>query len=131
MDEKLKEKIRLWIIKADNDFKIIEQNINLDDPVTDVLAFHCQQAAEKYLKLFLVSKGVEPRKTHEIGFLLGECIKIDPGFELLSDTAFLSIYAVETRYPDDFYIPTKDELNRAYTAAKRVKSFVLEKINRS
>ncbi len=129
MDEKLKDIIALWIIKADNDFRIVEQNINLSDPVTDVLAFHCQQGAEKYLKLFLVSKGVEPRKTHEIGFLLGECMKVDPEFELLTDTVFLSVYAVESRYPDDFFIPTIDELRLAYAAARRVKKLVVEKLN--
>lgn len=35
-----------------------------------VAAFHCQQAAEKYLKAFLTWHGVEFPKTHDIGVLL-------------------------------------------------------------
>jgi HEPN domain-containing protein len=40
----------------------------LDDYST--CAFHCQQAAEKYLKAYLVRQQIEFRKTHALGHLL-------------------------------------------------------------
>jgi len=32
------------------------------------------------------------------------------------------------RYPDDFYIPNLDEAKDAYEVAKKVKTFVIEKL---
>lgn len=40
----------------------------------------------------------------------------------------MNTYAVEIRYPDDFYIPDIDEAKAAYEMAKKVKEFVLRKI---
>jgi len=38
-----------WLIKANNDLKVAENEIVLDpgDMVTDAICFHCQQAVEK------------------------------------------------------------------------------------
>lgn len=76
MDEKLAELLFLWKIKADNDIKTIENELNSNEPVTDSICYHAQQAAEKYLKLFLVSNGKEPAKSHNIAFLKNECESI-------------------------------------------------------
>jgi HEPN domain-containing protein len=35
-----------------------------------VVCFHCQQAVEKMLKAALLASGVEPARTHDVGFLL-------------------------------------------------------------
>jgi HEPN domain-containing protein len=40
------------------------------DRFRDTVAFHCQQAVEKYVKAILVRHRVEFRKTHDIGQLL-------------------------------------------------------------
>jgi HEPN domain-containing protein len=53
MTEKL-EIIRLWIEKGDHDLgtaEIVNQHI---PEYMDTIAFHCQQAVEKYLKAFLI-----------------------------------------------------------------------------
>lgn len=66
-----------------------------------VVCFHAQQAAEKYLKAFLVSRGIRVERTHDLEFLLGECQKHEPGLvALLNDCQALSSYAVDSRYPD-------------------------------
>lgn len=52
-------------------------------------------------------------------------MKVNPIFKEILDSAFLSLYAVETRYPDDFYMPSAQELQRAYEAAIRVKTCVV------
>ena len=41
----------------------------------------------------------------------------------------LEDYAVEIRYPDDWYYPTVMEAKEAYEIAKKVKEFVLNKVN--
>jgi len=39
-----------WIEKADHDLKVVELILADPEGPLDVASFHCQQAAEKYLK---------------------------------------------------------------------------------
>ena len=54
MAEIVHSKVKQWLIKADNDLTIAGRDLKTDDPVTDAICFHAQQAAEKYLKAYLV-----------------------------------------------------------------------------
>lgn len=94
-----------WKTKAGNDIRIVEQGLKTEEPVTDVLCFHSQQAVEKYLKLYLTAQNIEFKQTHNIAILLQQCIEIDNSFNALKDISYLTQYAVELRYPDDFFIP--------------------------
>jgi len=130
MEKRAKNEIvKKWLIKADNDLAIVEQGLKSDRVITDILCFHCQQVAEKYLKLYIMSNGVEFSKTHNIAVLLVECSKIDSSFAVLNDTVYLTEYAVELRYPDDFYIPNIEELNKAYTDVLRIKNHIQKKLH--
>ncbi len=46
------EKVRKWIKKAENDIKVAKDELNTENPVTDAICFHAQQAVEKLLKTF-------------------------------------------------------------------------------
>lgn len=122
--------ITQWLIKADNDYKSIENELSSVEPVTDSICYHAQQGAEKYLKAFLVANGIDPLKTHNITILIRECGKINSEFSYLVGTDYLSDYAVELRYPDSFYIPALEESKDAYESAKRVRDFVLERLKK-
>jgi HEPN domain-containing protein len=130
METELNQLIEKWIIKAENDLKVVQKELNSDDPVCDVTCYHCQQTAEKYLKAFLLKNGVDPEKTHLISYLIRDCIKFDNEFEELYIYSYLSEYAVEIRYPDDFYIPDIDETRESYKAALHIKEFVLKKLQK-
>lgn len=127
MDEKLKEILRQWLVKGDNDLKTAEYGLKADEPITDTICFHCQQAAEKYLKMYLVSKNEEPFKPHNISLLVAKCSDYDSDFAQLQRFDFLTSYAVSLRYPDDFYMPELDESDEALIAARDVRSFVIAK----
>ena len=124
MDEKLKGIVSQWLIKADNDLKTAEYGLGADEPITDTICFHCQQAVEKYLKMYLVSKGEEPVITHNISILVASCAEYELAFKELGKYDFLTGYAVSLRYPDDFYIPEVDEAREALAAAQEVRAFV-------
>ena len=128
MAQELSEKVRRWIIKAENDMKAIQNLLDSSDIITDAICFHSQQAAEKFLKAYLVYNGVDPEKTHKIERLIETCLKIDSSFIDLKDTVLLTEYAVEFRYPDDFYIPDEDEARNAFRLATAVKNFVMKKV---
>ncbi|MCX7727802.1 MAG: HEPN domain-containing protein [Chitinispirillaceae bacterium] len=126
----MNEEIKKWLIKAENDLKVAKNEINIKDAPRDIICFHCQQAVEKYLKSFLIFSQKELKRTHNIAELLKLSIDIDKEFELLKELRVydLTVYAVEVRYPDDFYIPTLEEAKEAIELAEKTKEFVLKKL---
>ncbi|PWR71396.1 HEPN domain-containing protein [Methanospirillum lacunae] len=48
------ESVKLWCLKAENDLKNACHEVEHEDPALDTVCFHAQQAAEKYLKVFLL-----------------------------------------------------------------------------
>ena len=95
-----------------------------------MVCFHMQQCVEKYLKAFLVYNGKEISKTHNLALILRQCIELDSSFEKLAsiDAALLTVYAVDLRYPDDFYMPSQTESQKAVSIAEEVRQFVKAKI---
>jgi|GEM_PF-97042 len=124
------EYLEKWLIKARNDLKTAENESKLssEDMVTDAICFHSQQAVEKYLKAYLISKEIDFDKSHKLEYLLEICIEEDNDFSQV-DIGDLSFYAVEVRYPDDFYIPTEKEARESLEIAQQVKAFILKKLD--
>ncbi len=122
--------VKLWCLKADNDLKAGKDELVTKEPATDTVCFHMQQCVEKYLKAFMVYHGREISKTHNIALLLQQCFDIDIAFNELKQkkVALLTAYAVDLRYPDDFYIPSVSESEEAVKAAEDSKRFVLAKL---
>ncbi len=66
----------------------------------EVIGFLCQQAVEKYMKAYLVKRGSEPEKTHDLIYLLKKCSEHNPDFmDIFTIANNLNKYAVQTRYP--------------------------------
>jgi len=124
------EKVKKWIIKALEDYRTVENEFKLpeDEIVTSSVCFHSQQFVEKILKAYLVSKGVDFGKTHNLEFLLKLCSTKDKDFEML-EVGNLSDYAVEVRYPEEFYTPSLEEAKESFEIAKRIKEFIFAKMN--
>jgi len=124
------EVVGLWVVKADHDLKIGKSELETPEPATDAICFHMQQCVEKYLKAFLVSNGHEISRTHVIPVLLKQCADIDDSFLSLENLSlqYMSKYAVELRYPDDFYMPRVDETKEAVRKAEEVRAFVYPKL---
>ena len=68
-----------WFERGDRD---IEAAQLLDDErfYTDVIAYHLQQAIEKYLKGFLVFNDIRPPRTHDLDTLLNLASTVEPDF---------------------------------------------------
>ncbi len=94
---------------------------------TGAVCFHAQQCVEKLLKAFLVYHQKEFGRTHNIEFLIRLCSEIDKDFAHLS-SGDLSFYAVEVRYPDDFYVPSIEESRECYSIAVNAKEFIFNKL---
>ena len=90
------------------------------------LCFHAQQAAEKMLKALQVSHGVQPRKTHDLLDLLGECLELEPRVDALGPGCILlNRYSVDVRYPQPFAEPDEAEGRAAAEAAQQLYAAIL------
>jgi HEPN domain-containing protein len=124
--------VKEWLAEAEEDFRFASVSLAEHDEFFSRICFHFQQAAEKYLKAFIVAKGLEFKKIHNLHILLNICKKKDKEFgELKKPCFFLNAFYVDTRYPAFWPVGrTKNEAGKAEEAAKRIGDFVKEKIDR-
>ncbi len=96
----MKRQTAKWVRKAEDDL-IGARKLAAGKPsLHDLVCFHCQQSAEKYLKALLIDRGVAPPRTHDLLVLLNLTLPHDP--TLKSERrrlTSLTRYAVEFRYP--------------------------------
>jgi HEPN domain-containing protein len=59
--------VQQWVRLAEHDFREAKQALaEPDDPAFDIVCFHAQQSAEKYLKAFLCSLKIQFPNTHDL-----------------------------------------------------------------
>ena len=94
---------RRWLTRADRDRRVAtELARHMGTDATDAIGFHCQQAAEKYIKAVLVHTRIEFPKTHDLGKLITLAGGTENGFGQLESAAkVLTPFAVEMRYGDE------------------------------
>lgn len=120
-----------WMIRAAQDLRTIENNLK-DDPefLAVVNCYLAQQAAEKILKAFLLAKGKELPKTHDLLFLAKKCAEVNPKIhDMREEIELLNLYSIEARYPGDFF----DEISaiqaeKAYQSVISIKEFIEKEI---
>ena len=119
--------LKTWLFRANEDIAVIEKLFESEPELyASTICFHAQQAVEKFLKAFLVFHNIDFPKTHDLDYLLLECKKIDTkNFDI--DLGSLTDFGVSIRYPDDFYLPDKDETAQYRGIALKVK-LVIENI---
>lgn len=71
------EEVRAWILRADHDRLAAKLGLQQSPPLSDIAAFHAQQAVEKLLEAFLVFKGVQFKKVHDLAQLTDDCGKLE------------------------------------------------------
>jgi HEPN domain-containing protein len=123
------EFIEPWIQRADNDISSAFFLAEKMHPIpTEIVCFHCQQAAEKYLKAFLVFNDQEPPKTHDLAELARLCNNFDNDFMLLIPKCeYLLPFAIQTRYPSKLELKDED-IKTALAYAQAIIEFVKPRI---
>jgi HEPN domain-containing protein len=83
--------------------------------------YHCQQAAEKYLKGFLVSKAVKYPHIHALDNICAKCSEFDTTFDgIIKECAFLTNFATNARYPFELDV-TAYQVDEAITAVEKIR----------
>lgn len=114
-----------WIAKAKNDLLDADNNLKAEETPFDTVCFHCQQAAEKFLKAYLVANSSPYPISHDLILILEKILPFDSSAEVLrEDLALLMPYAIEIRYPDDWVMPTEEDAKEAREAVSRVMSWL-------
>jgi HEPN domain-containing protein len=124
------EEVALWTQKAEHDFLAAEHMMELaKQGLTDIVCFHSQQCAEKYLKALLLYRGIAFPKTHDLRLLL-DLIPTDTSLELQREEVIpLNRYAIEGRCPGDWEPITPAEAQRAFEMAQAVRQAVLRQLS--
>ncbi len=126
MDEAKNKLVRRWLVKAQHDLASAKKLSEQPDSYLDTAVFHCQQAAEKAVKDFLVFRDIKFSKTHDMGILIASAGSVEKGFPAWYDAGQrLTPYAGASRYPSEVEEPYRDEFNEALKAASGIFSFVL------
>lgn len=96
----MKRHTALWVRKAEEDMAGAREMAESDPPLRDLICFHCQQAAEKYLKALLQELGAVVPRTHDLEDLLDMLLPhVPPLAGLRRGLRSLTHFAVEYRYP--------------------------------
>ena len=93
---------KAWMVKAWRDLETARRAAGGVPPFYDVAVYHCQQAAEKAVKAFLVHHAREYERTHDIEVLIDLASEVDSTFSVLADAA-----DALTPTPRGFVIPTR------------------------
>ncbi len=114
-----------WLNAANDDLITIESIIN--NPIlTNIIAFHAQQAIEKTLKAIIEEFGILLKKTHNLQSLLITIEEVIPlSFNDLIISELDRLY-LDARYPGDLGLmpygkPTLEEAYQYYQEALKIK----------
>ena len=119
VDHERADLVGKWMVLARADLAYAEASFELSERFSDKVCFHCQQAAEKALKALMTALGMRTPKTHDLRALIAQLSYSLPGLlEELAGTVDLTDYAVEIRYPDEWYSPDPTETRRAMDLAQ-------------
>jgi len=116
-----------WVRKAEDDLLASRRVAEGTPPLPDQIGFFCQQAAEKYLKAFLLAVGQSPPRTHDVDVLLEMCAVEDPAFERLRPmVGGLTEFAVVFRYPGEW--SDMAAASQALIKAREIQTLVRKKL---
>jgi HEPN domain-containing protein len=120
--------LREWVERADADLHVAEQlaaEAALNLRVREIAGFHCQQAAEKYLKALLTHFQIEFPKTHDLQVLLALLDRVDPRWAVaMREADWLSPFGAKVRYPGDTPEMLPGDERKALDLARTVKCVV-------
>lgn len=122
LNERKNKYIQQWLDLAEEDLRIAEFTFKMESSIPyRAIAFHAQQAAEKYLKALLVFYNIDFPYTHDILKLIELTPDVLNLKATLDPAIKLTDYAVSRRYPDFYQNLTFAEANEAVELARLTK----------
>lgn len=124
MSKSILDLARAWFRKGDSDFENAQLCFSAGKSL-DTACFHCQQAAEKWIKAFLIARQIQFPFSHDLLRLLDVCGTALPDLQSLQKCAAqLNPYAVVLRYDSEFW-PDEEVVADALQAAQAFRILVI------
>lgn len=125
------EQVVEWQRLAEMDLASAKHLLTMRPVPIEVICYHCHQSAEKYLKSYLVFKGITPPKTHDLNEIRRLCSNQSANFSGIADPCSdLNAFGVQPRYPMELTLEESD-VRRALSGARVVCDAVLKAISES
>lgn len=123
--------VKEWLYKAGRDFSFSKFGLKAEKKYFDHVCFFLHQAAEKYLKAYIVKFDLKFEKEHDLVRLLKICEEKDSNFkELKPSCEALNPFYIESRYPDAVFVTfSKEEAEKGYSACLQIRNFVMKKLS--
>jgi len=129
----MKKQVEEWLKFAEKDILTVSEIIKKPE-LTNIAAFHCQQAIEKYFKAFILENEKPLTKIHNLLTLYG-MIKEIMNFGFDEDLlAILNDIYLESRYPgeigllDDGSMPTIEQANKFFEFAQEIEKKIKDEL---
>lgn len=120
--------IKEWFDFAEKDITSAKFLLGMRPVPLEIVCYHCEQAAEKALKCYLIFKDSEPLRTHDLKLLCKICSDMDQSFTEISHCCInLTPYGIQPRYPFEIEINDSD-MQKAINDADQVINFVQKKL---
>jgi HEPN domain-containing protein len=124
-DSDIKRKVRQWISYGDADLRMARLGFSLGENAPfHIIAYHAQQAVEKYLKGYLVFFRIDFPYTHNLLRLVKLCPGNDEWKDIFPDLQQIIQYSVSSRYPGIDEEVTEQEALDAVEIASRAISMI-------
>ena len=118
--------VQQWLNRAHKDLAAGELLLKGAFEDYENVGFHSQQAAEKFIKAFLVCHQIEFSKTHNIALLRQLIASVDPELvKTLAGADALTPYGVEFRYPGDLPSVSRTDGEKAVRLAEQTRDLII------
>ena len=88
-----------WFEFAKRDLESAKFLINMNPKPLEIICYHCEQSAEKYLKGYIILNENKSERTHDLIVLNNKCKAIDASFETIEDDCIeLVPYGVQVKH---------------------------------
>ncbi len=131
----MKDEYRLiaqeWFSKAESDYNFAKSSFEEFDDFYSQMCLLCHDAAEKYLKAYIISSGNKPERIHDLVALLNECVRISNKAEFQSTEDYcrlLNRYYIPLKYPSHYPLVTKKQAKAALESVEKVRDIVRQEI---
>ena len=129
----MKRQVEDWIILADKDLSAAEILLDNEFPLTNIVAFHCQQTIEKYFKAYLIEMDIPIIRTHDLIRLNAMIKEIkDLGIDEEKLIIINEVY-IESRYPGELGLlpdgmPSDEQAKEFVAYAKEIKNVIIKEL---
>ncbi len=128
----MKATTKQWLDYAQTDLRSCQNNLH-DDFVTNVVAFHSQQAVEKAFKALLEEKEISVPRVHNLNRLYSLVSHLISETINLSELDALDNVYTSSRYPSDIGLvetgkPTQSESKELFDISMKIYQIIVKAI---